>query len=112
VKAYDFTKASDRALFYKSKEWLATRALVLAENPYCVECSTDEHPVLAQEVDHIIRLELRPDLRLDTANLQGLCTSCHARKSYEEHLKGTYKKSIEIRPARSKWKNLEDLTNP
>jgi len=34
--------------------------------------------------DHKIRIELRPDLRLDLDNLQTLCDSCHNRKSMRE----------------------------
>ncbi len=34
--------------------------------------------------DHIIRIADRPDLRLDLANLQTLCSRCHAAKTARE----------------------------
>ncbi|WP_432207954.1 HNH endonuclease [Ancylobacter polymorphus] len=44
----------------------------------------EEHPIcdcgaVAVEVHHVISVRERPDLRLDVANLQYLCRSCHSR---------------------------------
>ena len=35
-------------------------------------------------MDHIIRIEDRPELRLDLSNVQTLCSLCHARKTMAE----------------------------
>lgn len=36
--------------------------------------------------DHILRIEDRPDLRLDLNNLQTLCNECHSRKTRREQV--------------------------
>ncbi|WP_432207955.1 HNH endonuclease signature motif containing protein [Ancylobacter polymorphus] len=46
---------------------------MLAEHPTC----TCGEP--SAEVHHLISVRERPDLRLDVANLQCLCRSCHSR---------------------------------
>ena len=38
----------------------------------------------AREVDHIIPIVERPDLRLDPSNLRPLCTSCHSARTATE----------------------------
>lgn len=70
----------------KTQRWQRLRRLVLAQQPLCVDPygQHGERPILAQQVDHILPLEARPDLAFVMANLQGLCTRCHARKSQAE----------------------------
>ncbi len=38
--------------------------------------------------DHIIPIQVRPDLRLELSNLQTLCDKCHNRKTLEEVKRG------------------------
>jgi len=78
---------------YHSKPWYDMREYILYRDKFCRICSTEEHPVVCTEIDHIIPIRERPDLRLDPSNLQGLCAVCHGRKTYEEVLKGTWEKA-------------------
>ena len=76
-------KRRDR--FYGGVAWRRLRAYALQTNPLCHD-PFGEHeaigrPVGATDVDHVIPRRLRPDLELDSDNLQTLCASCHARKS-------------------------------
>lgn len=50
------------------------------ENAFCAECKDAPATV----VDHKIPHRGDPDLYEDTDNWQGLCISCHARKSARE----------------------------
>lgn len=61
---------------YDDAAWKALRQQVLEESPYC-GCGEP-----ATEVDHIISVRKRPDLRLERANLQSMCGRCHKRKTY------------------------------
>ncbi len=66
--------------FLRRAAWLRLRAAHIADHPLCARCSTDDRPVVAHDVDHIID---RRDggAELDPLNLQSLCRSCHARKT-------------------------------
>lgn len=66
---------------YHTARWLALRVRVLLEDPLCVVCAAAGQDVAAAEVDHVV--PHRGDLRLfwDRANLQGLCSACHSRKT-------------------------------
>jgi 5-methylcytosine-specific restriction enzyme A len=68
--------------FYQSPLWRALRAQVLAEEPVCRECRTENRVRATQHVDHIIpRVNGGPDTR---ENLQGLCAEHHSRKTMAE----------------------------
>ena len=78
-KTYDRTRRNKELdKFYHSKQWKNTRALVLSENPFCVECG---HP--AQMVDHKKAIK-DGGAKLDLDNLQSMCNSCHNKKEIEE----------------------------
>ncbi|MEC5422383.1 HNH endonuclease [Virgibacillus sp. C22-A2] len=76
--------------FYKSKDWEATRLIVLERDNYeCQECKrqgkvyTDKHDPDKHkrlDVDHIKDLEDYPELALELDNLEVLCVKCHNRK--------------------------------
>ena len=65
-------------------DWQRLRKRKLLTDPYCADCKSQGRATLAVEVDHIIRISERPNLRLDWNNLQSLCQSCHAAKSAAE----------------------------
>jgi len=74
--------------FYCSARWRTLRRVFLATHPVCADPfgyhAEDGRVVLAGEVDHVIPRALRPDLELDQANLQSLCSGlhgCHSRKT-------------------------------
>lgn len=60
--------------------WRRLRTVVLAEEPLCRHCRTRP----ATEVDHIRPHRGDETLMWDRANLQGLCKSCHSRKTATE----------------------------
>lgn len=62
---------------YGSKRWQMLRRRVLFEQPLC-PCGE-----IAVDVDHIVGLE-QGGAPYERANCQGLCKSCHSRKTREE----------------------------
>jgi 5-methylcytosine-specific restriction endonuclease McrA len=62
-------------------DWERLRDLHKFNEPLCRHCLAKGLVVPMDEVDHIIDIAVRPDLRLDDANLQSLCKSCHSRKT-------------------------------
>lgn len=81
--------------------WLRLAKLIREEQHYlCQECLRNGREVVAQgpidprtgkhrepPVDHVIPVEVQPDLRLEPSNLQVLCLSCHARKTRSDKRK-------------------------
>lgn len=57
------------------KNWPTLRRKVLAAQPTCAHC----HKLPATDVDHIVAGDNH-----DLANLQGLCSPCHTRKTVAE----------------------------
>lgn len=47
----------------------------------CQPCLRENYLVVANTVDHIIPLHVRPDWRLVLENTQVICASCHGRKT-------------------------------
>jgi 5-methylcytosine-specific restriction protein A len=79
--------------FYRSPVWRKVRKLHLQRYPFCVECESRGKLISAKVVDHIRRVN--PANPYDTQNgtwgeplssdnLQGLCSSCHNKKSAKE----------------------------
>lgn len=62
------------------KRW---RKAVLARHPICIFCEDRGLVVVATDADHITPIREGGRL-LDIMNGQGLCRSCHARKSAKE----------------------------
>lgn len=79
--------------WYHTTRWRKLRKAVLMENPLCVECQKINVIELAKVVDHEIPVSSghneaeRERLMWDLDNLQGLCDSCHNRKSAKERQK-------------------------
>jgi 5-methylcytosine-specific restriction protein A len=71
--------------FYRTYAWRKLRMVVLRENPLCVHCLGEGFTKEADVVDHIIPVKKWEEGRLDISNLQGLCHSCHNRKTYHEN---------------------------
>lgn len=68
---------------YQTQRWRKFRLMYLAEFPLCVHCEAKGFAVAAVDLDHIIQLKKGGDM-YSYQNLQGLCKSCHARKSAAE----------------------------
>lgn len=66
--------------FYHTAVWRKMRMVVLNEEPNCRVCFENGRINESTEVDHIKPIRLG-GAKLDRNNLQGLCKSCHARKS-------------------------------
>lgn len=54
------------------------------EEPFCRECAKAGLRVAATEVDHILPHRGNIALFLSRENLQGLCHTCHSRKTMKE----------------------------
>jgi len=63
--------------FYQSAAWLRLRAQVLREEPTCRTPGCGQRSTHA---DHVRPID-DGGAALDRANLQGLCQSCHSRKT-------------------------------
>jgi hypothetical protein len=72
------------AAIYRSARWAAVRVQVLRDEPVCRACAAAGRTELATQVDHVVAVRALPDLAYDHANLQPLCTVCHAAKSQVE----------------------------
>lgn len=60
--------------------WRKARLEFLKENPICNDCKDE----LATLVDHIIPHKGSREIFWDEDNWQGLCASCHSRKTARE----------------------------
>jgi len=65
-------------------DWERARLVVLAEEPMCRFCAERGDATPAREVDHIIPIADRPDLRLTRSNLRSLCRPCHSRRTVRD----------------------------
>ena len=70
--------------FYDTSAWKRLRIAHLSAHPFCVSCLELDYRVPAVHVDHIQTVATAPELRLDPANLQSLCISCHSVKTQTE----------------------------
>jgi hypothetical protein len=69
--------------------------------PLCRRCWADGVVTMGQLVDHIVRIEEAPELRLVDANLQTLCRDCHKEKTYGEDMAGhAVGKPMWLKPSR------------
>ena len=73
--------------------WERCRALHLKSEPFCRKCRP--RLVLGSDVDHIITIRNRPDLRLDGDNLQTLCHSHHSQKTRAEQIEASRLMTVE-----------------
>lgn len=71
--------------------WRKLRRRKLAANPWCEiqsHCLGLLPEAFATEVDHIVPVRDRPDLRLVWTNLQSSCHRCHSGKTWNEVQQG------------------------
>ena len=64
--------------------WRKARAAYLLSHPLCVMCEQVDRLTPAKAVDHIAPHEGDMNLFWDEGNWQGLCWSCHSRKTWKE----------------------------
>jgi 5-methylcytosine-specific restriction protein A len=69
--------------FYQSARWRSVRAAFLRGQPMCVACEAAGSLVPARVVDHVVPIK-DGGARFEASNLQGLCVSCHNRKTARE----------------------------
>ena len=76
---YNHNRRPARHRFYGTWEWKRFRGDVLKERgSVCYNCGCTYGPI---ELDHIIPLADRPDLKLDRDNVMVLCGTCHRHKT-------------------------------
>jgi 5-methylcytosine-specific restriction protein A len=80
AKQYDRERGSAVDRGYDA-EWRRVRAQHLAENPTCSVANCGKAAI---EVDHVIGVRERPDLRLDRGNLRSMCKSHHSSRTITE----------------------------
>lgn len=66
---------------YGDAAWLRVRRVILAAQPVC-PCGAP-----SREVDHIIPVAVRPDLRLELSNLRAFCKPCHSRRTMRDQVR-------------------------
>ena len=77
-------RLGDGNRFYASARWRNIRALVLSQQPLCLCCKHYGATRPAHDVDHIYPISHSPTLATTISNMQGLCKSCHSRKTQHE----------------------------
>lgn len=83
-KKYKDNRKSASQRGYTSR-WSQSAKGYLAKHPWCVVCQNrDGTLVPATVVDHIIPHKGNRELFWDRSNWQGLCVSCHSRKTVLE----------------------------
>lgn len=73
----------DNSKFYQSRRWRTHRKIYLSKHPLCVHCQADNKVTAAKVLDHITPIN-QGGAKFDYNNLQGLCSSCHNKKSGRE----------------------------
>lgn len=66
---------------YHTQRWADLRMSVLTTDPTCRACAADGYVTASTDADHIVPHRGNLELFWDRANLQGLCASCHAKKT-------------------------------
>lgn len=67
----------------RGRKWMAIRDQALAKTQYrCAECLRNDKLSIADQVDHITPLHKGGTDDLD--NLEGLCLTCHERKTAKD----------------------------
>tara|TARA_Y100000310_G_C20704127_1_gene833292 strand:+ start:22160 stop:22861 length:702 start_codon:yes stop_codon:yes gene_type:complete len=101
----------DSQSFYKSDQWIKLRDNFVNryDRGYCWNCKRTWDKFVIRNVDHIMPIKRRPDLKLNEDNLQILCNSCNKEKNnfygkdvinilevFRRHLWEKFENSVEI----------------
>ena len=73
-------ESRNRISIYKTKRWKQIRMIVIREQPICATPGCNSP---SDHVDHIISIA-RGGAVYERENLQGLCASCHSKKTINE----------------------------
>ena len=87
TRLHDRARGSASSRGY-DRTWQKLRLVILARDPLCLFCLEQGRLVPSRQVDHIRPIAERPDLRLDPANLRGLCDSCHSAHTARQRHRG------------------------
>ncbi|MGD9890306.1 MAG: HNH endonuclease [Dehalococcoidia bacterium] len=68
--------------YYHTARWQKLRGLALRRSPLCVRCLEAGRTVVATVADHVLPRKAGGEDSLD--NLEGLCATCHGKKSAED----------------------------
>jgi 5-methylcytosine-specific restriction enzyme A len=79
--AFDKTRAGSRQL-YNDAAWRKLRGRFIGANPFCCWPGCRKP---TEDVDHIISVRDRPDLRLAWSNLRPFCHSHHSARTARDH---------------------------
>ena len=83
VKKYNQDRGTAAQRGYDAK-WRKARARFLRDNPLCKDCLDVGKVIAATVVDHITPHRGNVVLFWDEKNWQGLCSTCHSRKTAKE----------------------------
>ena len=78
-----FERENSNSDFYNSWPWRKFAKRFKQNNPLCIECLKLDLVITVKVVDHIVPINAG-GAKLDEANCQSLCESCHNRKSSNE----------------------------
>jgi len=85
-RANDLRRGSSTQRGYDYR-WQKTRKGYLDHHPLCVLCEAAGRVTAANEVDHIIPLQVDPMRKYDRTNWQALCKPCHVAKTNKDRVK-------------------------
>ena len=84
----DFRKSSRERGYDWQWEKVRNSFVAMPGNQICADCWEQEGiVVLMDEVDHVIPVKIRPDLRLSYENLRSLCKRHHRLKTLDDQKK-------------------------
>ena len=76
------------------RTWRTLRKQKLLANPFCELRTHCAHlsitQQVAREVDHILPIHERPDLRLAWTNLRSACKRCHSARTMRDQVRGKH----------------------
>lgn len=84
ARPYDDRRGSSSQRGYDGP-WRRLRLVALRRDNYlCLECLKTGRPTPAEEVHHIVGIDIAPELRLDLENLASVCGPCHKLLTAQE----------------------------
>ncbi|MED4586658.1 HNH endonuclease [Brevibacillus choshinensis] len=83
AKQYEQERGSAAQRGY-DRRWQKARLVYLAKHPLCVHCQAEGRVKVAEHLDHIVAHKGNAELFWNESNWQGLCHSCHSKKTVRE----------------------------